>query len=65
MKNPRSRPQGIDKNLAQQARVLRKLSDKGFEEAVTEARGTWRTAARANAPRASGRQRSRPTAKST
>jgi hypothetical protein len=28
--------QGIDKNLAQQARV--KLSDEGFEEAVTEAR---------------------------
>jgi len=30
--------QGIDKNLAQQARVLGKLSDEGFEEAVTEAR---------------------------
>jgi hypothetical protein len=30
--------QGIDKNLAQQARVLGKLSDEGFEEAVTKAR---------------------------
>jgi hypothetical protein len=38
MKNPRSRPRAIDKNLAQQARVLDKLSDEGFEEAVTEAR---------------------------
>src|SRR5262245_55787418 len=38
MKNPHSRPRAIDKNLAQQARVLDKLSDEGFEEAVTEAR---------------------------
>jgi hypothetical protein len=30
--------QGIDKNLAQQARVVGKLSDEGFEEAVTKAR---------------------------
>jgi hypothetical protein len=30
--------QGIDKNLAQQARVLGKLSDKGFEKAVTKTR---------------------------
>jgi hypothetical protein len=30
--------QGIDKNLAQQARVLGKLSDEGFEKAVTKAR---------------------------
>jgi hypothetical protein len=40
--NPSDRPtlasQGIDKNLAQQARVLGKLSDEGFEEAVTKAR---------------------------
>ena len=38
MKNPRSRPRAIDKNLAQQARVLDKLSYEGFEKAVTEAR---------------------------
>ena len=30
--------QGIDKNLAQQARVLGKLSDEGFEKAVTKTR---------------------------
>jgi len=40
--NPSDRPtlasQGIDKNLAQQARVLGKLSDEGFEKAVTGAR---------------------------
>src|SRR5262249_61528173 len=30
--------QGINKNLAQQARVLGKLSDEGFEAAVTKAR---------------------------
>jgi hypothetical protein len=40
--NPSDRPtlasQGIDKNLAQQARVLGKLSDEGFEKAVTKAR---------------------------
>jgi hypothetical protein len=38
LKNPQLASQGIDKNLAQQARVLGKLSDEGFEEAVTEAR---------------------------
>jgi hypothetical protein len=30
--------QGIDKNLAQQARVLGKLSDEGFEKAITKTR---------------------------
>jgi hypothetical protein len=43
-KNPsNARPtlasQGIDKNLAQQARVLGKLSDERFEQAVSDARG--------------------------
>jgi ribosomal protein L12E/L44/L45/RPP1/RPP2 len=37
--------QGIDKNLAQQARVVGKLSDEGFEEAVTKAAGAQAAAA--------------------
>jgi hypothetical protein len=38
IEKPTLESQGIGKNLAQQARVLGKLSDEGFEKAVTKAR---------------------------